>query len=129
MYKRTMSSQQFFAREAMHSTEGSRRGYSLLDHGENPVGVLTPEEQRDSLIAKIKALETQIIALPKGDPMRRALGQTKFQLQAKVHEIRPKLKGGRTTADHFISVARERLSFALYNAIMTEASRRAQEDG
>ena len=124
MYKKTASADQFFHREAMHSTKGSRRGYDLLGHGVNVLAVLSPAEQRDSLKAQMQTIELQLLSMGPKDPRRSDLGKRKLALQNQMHELRPKLKGGQEVRDHFISVARERLPKALYNAIMDEASAR-----
>lgn len=128
MYKATQSSQQFFAREAMHSTKGSRRGFDLLDQGENPVEVLNPEQRRASLVAHWKALQEQLLSFPKKHPKRIELGLQMQVVQAEISAIRPKLRLNPSVKDHFIEVARDLLSNAQYRAIMNEAASRAGSD-
>lgn len=127
MYKKTASADQFFSREAMHSTKGSRRGYDLLNQGESVLAVLTPEEQRASLVAQLHTIDLQLLSMGPKDLRRKELGRKKHALQNQITELRPKLHGPRETINHFISVARERLPKALYNAIMTEATERARK--
>ena len=55
--------------------------------------VLTPEQERQNLVAKLHALEKKICETPKG--MRSELGKQKFELQQQISAIRPKLKGQR----------------------------------
>lgn len=128
MYKATASGQQFFAREAMHSTKGSRRGFDLLDQGVNPASVLTPEQKRASLVARWKAMQEELLKWPKGSSEREELGKQMCFVQNEIHSIRPKLRLGAEARDHFISVAKERLPKALYSAIMDEAATRAGQD-
>jgi hypothetical protein len=125
MYSKTVNGHTFLARAANHSTKGSRRGFELLDHGENAAAVLTPEEQRHSLVRRVQQIDLQLQSMGKKDLRRPALGKEKHALQNRINELRPKLKGGKEAGDHFVSVARERLPKALFHAIMNEASRRA----
>jgi len=122
MYKATASGQQFFAREAMHSTKGSRRGFDLLDHGVNPASVLTVEQQRDNLRARLRAVEAEMLKYGKNTVQRAELGQQKQFIQNEIHAIRPKLRGSREVRDYFIDAARKRLPKALYMAIMDDAN-------
>lgn len=124
MYKRTASSDQFFHREAMHSTKGSRRGYDLLDHGVNAIEELTDEEKRASLVAVWKNLHARICALPKNDPIRKELGMQQLDVQNRINAIRPKLKAP-GAKEHFIDVVRERVTKAQFDAWMNEAAARA----
>jgi hypothetical protein len=125
MYQKTLKSQTFMQRVASHSTKGSRRGFGLLDHGESPLSVLKPEDQRENLVRRVQQIDLLLMSMSKKDLRRPALVKEKCSLQNQINEIRPKLKGSKETAGHFISVARERLPKALYQAIMDEASRRA----
>lgn len=127
MYGKTLNSQTFLERSANHSTKGSRRGFELLDHGENALAVLTPEEQRQNLVRRVQQIELLLQSMGKKDLRREVLGKEKQGLQNQIHELRPKLKGDKDVGGHFICVARERLPKALYNAIMDEASDRARK--
>jgi hypothetical protein len=131
MYKATTLNEQFLTRTSMHSTKGSRRGFDLLNHGDSVLSVLTPEEQRASLVAAAHCLERELLQLPKGDPMRVSLGRQKHVLENRINSIRAKRRGSTHTLDYFIQVARKRLPKALYNAIMDEASElaRSQSSG
>jgi len=126
MYKATTESLHYFDRAANHSTKGSRRGYELLGAGANVATDLKPEERRASLVARWKQLHDTIQKLPKKHPDRIAIGKEMHDLQNEMRTIRHKLRGDRTVVGHFISVARERLPRAVYNAIMTEANDRAR---
>lgn len=131
MYKATASGQQFFAREAMHSTKGSRRGFDLLDHGANPASVLSIEEQRDSLRARLRAVESELQKYGKKTDERAELGKQKNLIQNEIHALRPKIKGSREIRDYFIDAARRRLPKAVYMAIMDDANeewRRVQRE-
>lgn len=126
MYGKTVNSRTFQERAANHSTKGSRRGFELLDHGDNVLTVLKPEEFRENLVRRLQQIDALLAPMHKKDLRRQALGQEKFGLQNQINELRPKMKGGKHARHHFISVARERLPKALYNAIMDEACNRAR---
>jgi hypothetical protein len=128
MYGKTLNSHTFLQRAANHSTKGSRRGFDLLEHGENAAAVLTPEEQRQNLVRRVQQIELQLQSMGKKDLRRATLGQEKHLIQLQINQLRPKLKGGKEAGDHFVSVARERLPKAVFNAIMNEASRRAEAE-
>jgi len=123
MYKATASGQQFLAREAMHSTKGSRRGFDLLDHGANPASVLSLEEQRASMVASVKAL-TQRLSGITDKQARATIGQQLYELNTAINALRPKMKGSPNVASFFIEVAKERLSKAVYQSLMDEAADR-----
>ena len=123
MYKSTASGQQFLAREAMHSTKGSRRGFDLLDHGANPAAVLTPEEQRASMVASVKALRARLDRIT--DKQARAtIGQQLHELNTAINALRPKRKNSPDVANFFIAICKERMPKAQYKAFMDEACRK-----
>jgi len=101
----------------------------LADIGAPDFQALTPEEQRDSLVAKLKGVEAQLLKHAPKSEWRLALGQVKLDLQAQISAIRPKLKArrGQDVANRFVEVARERMTKPAFNAFMSEASRRAKE--
>lgn len=91
-------------------------------------GNLAPEQQRENLVAIWKHLQTQLLALPRG-PKRDRIGQEMHDIQALIHEIRPKRKGGKGVEQHFIDVARETLTAFQFKLMMDEASKRARRVG
>lgn len=90
---------------------------------------LTPEQQRDSLVAKLKGIQAQMLKHPPKSEWRIALGQVKLELQNQINAIRPKLKANKLKDVHhrFIEVAKESLNPIVYRKIMDEATRRARE--
>lgn len=128
MYKATASSQQFFNREAMHSTKGSRKGFDLLDHGESPIDQLTPEQKRQNLVAQWKSLNDKIVLMRKNDPERIIIGRQMQSLQIQINKIRPKMQGTQLVGGYFIEVAKRKLSKAMYQIIMDEASELARNN-
>lgn len=125
MYGKTLNSQTFMDRSANHSTKGSRRGFELLGHGDNALDVLKPEELRENLVRRKQQIELLILPMRKSDVRRIELCKEKTSIDDHIHALRPKLKGHKEAAGHFISVAKERLPKALYQAIMDEACKRA----
>lgn len=126
MYKATQSAQQFFAREAMHSTKGSRRGFDLLNHGENPADFLTPEQRRANLVARSQAVQVELLKWPKKSPERIELGHQLQFINNEIHSMRAKRQGSTEVRDYFIEVARRDLPRATYMRIMAEASQLAR---
>lgn len=125
MYSATAKSEQLLTRSGSESTKGSRRGFDLLDHGAPVTSVLTIERRRASLVLQLKAIETRMAAL-RGGKERDALIAQKMNLQAQISEIRSKLKGPKTTPDHFVEICRERMTKAEFKILMHEASIRAR---
>ena len=85
---------------------------------------LTLEERRDSLKAKLRAIDAEIVCTPKGIH-RDELGVIKHDIQEQMHALRPKLRTNQSLPNHFIEVAKERLTKFQYRQIMEEASKRA----
>lgn len=56
MFQKTAKADQFHTRSGNESTKGSRKGFSLLGGGVNPASVLSLDEQRESLKAKVEGL-------------------------------------------------------------------------
>lgn len=120
MYKSTANNHQFQRRDGSQSTKGSARGVNLL--GWEMPEDLTPEQQRAAIAARV----TQINEILQGNVppwVRRKLGQEQFQLQGLMREIRPTRRCP-GIEQHFIDVARERLTVCEFNVWMGEAARR-----
>lgn len=131
MYKATASGQQFFAREAMHSTKGSRRGFDLLEHGCNVLDVLTDEQRRENLVKRVQGIQKTIAETPKtlqNAAFRQGLILEQTELNAQIHEIRAKRKGKRDIGEYFITACKARFSKPILNLLWEEAKRLQQED-
>lgn len=101
----------------------------LADIGGPTFQALTAEQQRDSLVAKLKGIDTQIAKHEPKSEWRLALGQIKCELQEQIHALRPKRKSDKLKDVHhrFIEVAKERLHKLEYQRIMDEATQRAKD--
>lgn len=85
---------------------------------------LPPAEQRANLILAKNDIEAKRMPLPDG-PERVELGRRINELNLLINAIRPKLKGPKSTPEHFIDVARERMTPFLFKVFLSEASERA----
>jgi hypothetical protein len=86
------------------------------------------EQNRANLVRAVQALSEQAKTLPKKSEERKAIGQLIYELNQRINALRPKLKGPASTPQHFVDVARERLTPFLFKSFMHEASLRAQRE-
>lgn len=98
---------------------------SLADMMAGGVGVLTPEQERENLVAIYKRLTAECAALPKG-PRKKAMGQEIAKIAQRISEIRPKRKGPPDLGTYFMDVAREEMTKAQFDRWVAEATRRHQ---
>jgi hypothetical protein len=89
---------------------------------------LPPDEQRANLVKAKQSVSERIKQLPRGSAERRELGLLQHDLDERISAIRPKIKGIRGTAEHFVDVAKERLTPFQFNAFMREAISRVQQE-
>jgi hypothetical protein len=87
--------------------------------------VLTPEEERASLVARTQQIEQELKTCT-DKARRKELGQEKFLLCTRISGIRRKPKCP-DASQRFIDAARELLPRYQFNAVMAEAARRARE--
>lgn len=87
--------------------------------------ILTPEQERQNLVAKLHAMEKKILELPKGK-IRSDLGKQKFELQQQILAIRPKLKGPKGVDGCFVELCREQLPAWQFKRLISEASKMAK---
>lgn len=112
-------------RSASFSTHGSRRGVSLLDWHEGREEYMSPEQERNALVARVKQLQALFTEGRLSVDERARLGQEQLALQTRINEIRPKLRGKFPGVDKFIlDVVRERLTKLEFKSIYEEAIRR-----
>lgn len=127
MYGKTADQTAFRERTASHSTKGSRRGFDLLDQGENAAAVLTRDQQRSVLVQRVHWISAQMQGLKPRDPQRVALGQMMLRTQLEISELRPKIKGPQNIEGFFVDVCRERLSAFQFKTLMNEAHKLAEK--
>lgn len=60
MIKGQAASEQFYNRSGSHATKGSRKGYSILGGGEDVTAHLTPEQQRNNVVTRLKWLRLML---------------------------------------------------------------------
>lgn len=87
---------------------------------------LTPEQERQNLVARHKRLSQEISGLPKKHWRRKQLGKEIQECQKAINSIRPKIKGPAGVANCFVEVCRERMSKVEFHRFMTMATRRAE---
>lgn len=114
MYK---SSNDFNQRRARQIWLGDLQQDGFLD--------LTPEQQRQCLVAKIKAIDAQIIALPKGEN-RSELGKIKQEICLQINAIRPKFHGSKDALHHLFDLVKEEMPKLQFMRLWDEANRRAR---
>lgn len=85
----------------------------------------SPQDQRASLVKAKNHVEEQLVQLPKNSDARRELGLLIHDMDERIRALRPALKAPMTATQHFVDVARERLTPFLFRVFMQEASRRA----
>lgn len=128
MYKGAARAQQLHTRTGSEATRPSAKGFSLLGGGESPLVHLTPEQQRASLVAVVKGLESDLAQAKLSNDRRRIrmLGPQIQEMHKAISELRPKLRSvDRASIPHlFVDAAREILTKAQFDAVMTEANRR-----
>lgn len=86
---------------------------------------MSPEQQRENLVAIHKSNQAEIIRLPKHSIDRKTLGQRQMEIQNQIHAIRPKRSGPKTVPNYFIEVVKEEVSKFQYSRWMEEATKRA----
>ena len=105
--------------------DGARRlKLGELAHGEQE---LTDEQRRDSLKARVRAIETELAILPKKSAYRRQLCLEKNETIEQMRAIRPK-KSARGVAPYFIDVIRESVTKAQFNIYMATAVARMEAE-
>lgn len=109
MYKNTIKSQQ------------RKSVLSLIDLMGTDFEDLPLDQQRENLVAKWK----KMVENPE---VYKGQGQSIQILQNAISAIRPKKKGYASVPHHFIDVCREQLNKFQFAQIMTEASKRAEND-
>lgn len=112
-------------RSANYSTHGSRTGRNLLGWEEDEI--MTPEQERDCLVARIKQIDNELTSLPKKDLKRKDLGKLKFEIQAAITAIRPKMKCKGIEA-YVMDVLRDELMPYEWDLLMQKAKARHAAD-
>lgn len=114
-------------KNASNNAQRQARQLWLRDLMKDGVVALTPEQERENLVAHLKAVEKSLLETPKGR-RRDELGKKKYELQQAISSIRPKMKGPKGVEKHFIEVCREELPEAQFKRFMHDASNRAKSD-
>lgn len=125
MYKATSESRHFLRREGSHSTKGSTRGVNLL--GWSSPEHLSEEDQRKAMCARVTQINNfsrDNKQIPKWE--REQLVGELMGLQERIRGIRPKRRAI-GVQDHFMDVARARLTKAEFNVWMNEAVERLRK--
>lgn len=89
---------------------------------------LTDEQRRDSLKARLEALQLVRLNMNKASPRFKETGREIAELCAAISAIRPK-KRCPGVEQHFINVVRESVTKAQFNAWMGIAAKRLEADG
>lgn len=123
MNKHTAESRQYLRREGSYSTRGTARGTNLL--GWEEVEQLSPEQERKAMAARVGQIN-EIFRTNKQLPkwQREQLTGELIGLVESMRAIRPSRKPGYEINQHFIDVARSRLTKAEFDIWMGEANRR-----
>lgn len=96
----------------------SRIGIQSGDQG------LTPEQERESLVAVWKQIEAELVEIPKHPRFadkRKAVIARKREIEAAMHAIRPKFKGPTSAAQMFVELCRETMPPGQFKALMSAA--------
>ena len=118
--------QQFMKREGSYSTRSSRTGANLLGWEEEEY--LSPEQERDCLVAKVKQFHELFAAMSKSDPRRKPLADSFNRLNFRINELRPKMKTPGIER-YVMEVLRQEFSRYEFDRIIKKAkSLRAKED-
>jgi len=124
----TAKSEQFHSRSGSESTKGSRKGFTLLGGGDDPLSHLTPEDRRASLTAIVRALQFDLSEAKASKEIHRVkqIGLRLFDLNTEINKIRPTRRSGygNNIGNLFVDICREQMTKPQFNAIMTEANRR-----
>ncbi len=81
---------------------------------------LTDEQLRENLVIRVKKIDTELKAVPKGF-FRSQLGKEKQEIQNKITAIRPKKKSP-GIENFFIEAARETLTKPQFSMLMSRAN-------
>ncbi|OXS89595.1 hypothetical protein PAP18089_01611 [Pandoraea apista] len=111
------------ARTGSYSTHGSRTGANLLGWDTGTTEQMTPEQERDALVAVVKRVHEKLRDRTISKQERRTLGQQQFELNKRINAIRPAMKC-KGIEPFLLDVFREKLSRAEWDAAMKEAKRR-----
>lgn len=122
MSKRETQLKHYIARTGSYSTHGTKGGVNLLGWDNVPEN-LTPEQEREALVARVKQI-TEILATDALDgEQRRQLGALQARLCKRINHIRPKIRF-RGLEAFFCDVVREELGPAKYRLLMMDAKHR-----
>lgn len=100
----------------------------LADIGSSDFQSLTTEQQRESLVAKVKAINAQLAKYPDESDWRTAIIQVKREVEARINALRPQIRGERlkNLDARIVEVAKERLTPFVFRQIVDEAVRRVK---
>ncbi len=126
MSKAMTHQEHFRHRAASYSTRGARTGVNLL--GWEAPEYMTPEQQREAIVARVKAIEAFLRESDMKPSERRPYGQEVARLCAMIREIRPKLQFPRGLSQYIADVVKEQVSRPHWHRIVHEASRRMDAD-
>lgn len=87
---------------------------------------LSPEEERDCVVAFYKKVHDEIILLPKNSQKRKELGQLQAQIQKRLNELRPKKKCPGVER-YFIDAVRNSVTKFQFSKYMEKAVRMKKE--
>ena len=115
----------YLDRTAMHSTKGSRRGFLDNSGGENPARRLTPEQQRENAIKRVKNIEDALRTMPRERPEHRKLRAEKRRLELFAHGLRPK-QTFPNLQSYFMEAAQELLQESMFRLVLERAKERCK---
>lgn len=122
----TAKAEQFYQRSGSESTKGSRKGFSLLGGGDNPLDYMTDEQKRDSLVKVWKGLQVRIEEAKKHRNKAEIanIGRQISECGLAINAIRAKRRSAPDVAQFFIDVCRETMTRPQFNSVMDEANKR-----
>lgn len=87
---------------------------------------ISDEKLRENLVKNWKHLRNSLVQYPKNSRKRKQIGLELLDLQDRIHEIRPKKKAP-GVENYFINAARDILTKAQFNIIMSRAVKEMEE--
>lgn len=93
-----------------------------------PVGELlgsyddvTPQEMRENLNTKKRALEEQLRYLPKSDPIRKEIGQEVVRLNKEIYELKLRFNSPRNFSNYLCDIIKKEVTIAQWKIWVQKA--------
>lgn len=118
------SKEAFMTRTGSFATRGNRRGVTLFSGAFEES--LTPEQEREALVARFKQVKATLEQMDKKHPARKKLGALQHQLGQQINALRPSDKCPGMSA-LLVEVSRNKLNRVQFRKLWRETEQRHRD--